>query len=161
MPCTFKEKLLYIGQTVSCSGLDDLISNFNSDELSRCVKFGSCTGVYCVNVIRQLRHIVEIFNFTLLPCTWPTPALVVQLLGQPDPIHNNTRKVVYRQEIITNTSIPISSGGIVLSTYSVSVNINISTGIIGIEVCHNDLRMYKNVQSIWYIPLLTLFSKLL
>ena len=118
-----------------CSGLDDLIRNFNKSELSQCRTFSSCSGIQCVNVHRQLRHIVELFNFTLLTCEQPSPAILVQLLGQQDPIHNNARRILYSQELRNSTTIPVGSGGIVLGTYYFTVNSNISTGSIRIAVC--------------------------
>ena len=88
-----------------------------------------------MNQVRQLRQIVELFNLTLLPCQQPSSALLVQLLGQEDPVSNNKRREVYREELVNSTIIPVSSGGIELGTYSLIININSSTGSIGIEVC--------------------------
>lgn len=123
----------FTGQSAPCSGLDDLISNLNKSELSLCRIFSNCSGVQCVNVDRQLRHIVELFNFTLLTCEQPSPAILVELLGQQDPIHNNTRRLIYRQELRNSTTIPVGSSGIVLGAYYFTVNSNI--GSIGIAVC--------------------------
>ena len=106
----------------------------NGSELSRCVRLEGCSGFQCVNRVKQLRQIVELFNFTLLPCRQPSPALLVQLLGQVDPVIDNMRREVYKEELVNNTVVPISSGGIVLGTYDFLININTSTRSIGIKV---------------------------
>lgn len=126
--------MYYVGQSNSCSGLDNFITNINKNELSRCVEYGECTGIYCFNNFRQLRLIAEIFNFTLLPCAQPSPAVLVQLLGQQDPVHDNLRKEIYSQALGNSTLIPIVAGGIDLDVYNVTINISIPNGSVGIKV---------------------------
>ena len=95
-----------IGQGVSCSGLSDLISNANTSELSQCVMFGGCSGIQCTNLFGQFRRFVEIFNFTLLPCEEPSPAILVRLLGERDPTINNMRREVYKHCLLYTSPSP-------------------------------------------------------
>ena len=124
------------GQSSSCSGLDQLISNVNTSQLSQCRKRDDCSRVECQNQNGQLRRIVEVFDFRLLPCAEPSPVLWLRLLGQRDPIRNNQRSVQLSANLTGSIQHEVRLGGLPLGVYNFTVAISQPSSSVGIEVSY-------------------------
>lgn len=128
----------------ACTSLDSLIaSRVNSDELN-CQRRTDCSGIYCFSQNSFLRNFVDLFEFRLLPCAMPSPALWLQALSREDPANNNQRTLV-RNITLTNISstadVEVRSGGgdILFGTYR--FNFSESNSSIGFAVSSTNGRV--------------------
>ena len=122
------------GLSSSCSSLDELISNVNTSELSQCRRQDDCSAVECQNQNGQLRRIVEVFDFRLLPCAEPSPVVWLQLLGQRDPIHDNQRSVQLSVNLTGSIQHEVRLGGLPLGVYNFTITTSQPSSSVGIEV---------------------------
>ena len=136
---TFTESFMIswlAGQSSSCSALDALTQNSNTNEVA-CTVQSSCF-LQCRNRNSQLETVVDLFHLTVLPCAEPSPAVRIELLGQIDFAVQNGQRRTQLNETLTETnslvhhSVIIS--GIVFGVYEFMVNASNSSSNIGISV---------------------------
>lgn len=127
------------GQNVdACTSLNNLIANsINSNELD-CHIRSDCSGIKCFSQNSFLENFADLFDFRLLPCATPSPALWLQVSSKEDPANNNLRTVVWN-ETLTNSSntaaLEIRGGGnILFGTYQFSANFSEASSSVGFAV---------------------------
>ena len=96
----------------------------------------------CQNQNGQLRRIVEVFDFQLLPCAEPSPAIWLQLLGQRDPVHNDQRSVQLSVNLTASVLHEVKLGAIPLGVYNFMVTVSQSNYSVGIDVSIMTTCMY-------------------